>query len=113
MCFYQLKPSEFYILSCEKGRGLRPRLNPIRKLIKHVFICVYFQDDHGSPLACVSEDSGSNTEELAGILSWIVVVQVTGAENREACSLVHPVVYTRISEYTDWIEGITGTLRRI
>ena len=72
---------------------------------------MFFQEDHGSPLACVSEDSGSNVEELAGVLSWIVVTTVwVGEETREACSITYPAVYTRVSEYTDWIQGITGPL---
>ena len=74
------------------------------------FHCIS-QGDVGAPLACISEDSGTNVDELAGIFSWFFTINVSvDGEYHQACSVYDPAIYTRVSEFRDWILDITGPL---
>ena len=62
----------------------------------HTHICVSFQGDSGGPLV-FQEDDGRYTE--VGIVSFR---HISGCENG------HPVAFTRVTSYLDWIETNTG-----
>jgi secreted trypsin-like serine protease len=70
-------------------------------------ICVYNGEsgacsgDSGGPLSCRDQ---YNNWVLAGVTSWGVVGLV---DNRTACLVDYPTVYTRVSHYLDWISETT------
>jgi len=63
---------------------------------RHIYYLLSFhiQGDSGGPLAYKNPNEGG-TFELVGIVSW-----------GYGCAAGYPGVYTRVSEYLDWIEPV-------